>query len=111
MAEQFAWVKCTLPSRGQFYKNADGTPAVPGGVIEVRKLGFNETRELETIEARIHDAEAIVEKLSAEAQSPTHASDAGRLSELFRELTAAQSEVERLFARWQELEALKSGAD
>ncbi len=73
-----------------------------------RKLSYNESRELEGMEKSIHNAEERLAQLTAEAESPLHASDAGKLSELYREITAAQSEVERLFNRWQELEAIKN---
>ncbi len=76
-----------------------------------RKLSYNEVRELETMEATIHQAEQKLAQLSTEAEDPAHATNAGRLTELYREITAAQAEVDRLFARWQELEATKKSLE
>ena len=73
-----------------------------------KKLSFNQQREWDTIEARIAEAETKVKGLEAELLSPAIASNAARIIALADEVTVAQAEVERLFARWAELETLRS---
>jgi ABC transport system ATP-binding/permease protein len=74
-----------------------------------KKLSFNQQREWDTIEARIGEAEAKVKALEGELQSPAIASNAARIMALADEAGAAQGEVDRLYARWAELEALRAG--
>jgi ATP-binding cassette subfamily F protein uup len=73
-----------------------------------KKLSFNLQREWDGIEARIAEAETKVKTLEADLLSPSIASNAARIVALADEVTGAQAEVERLFARWAELEALRS---
>ncbi len=73
-----------------------------------KKLGFNETRELTNMEGGIQKAEAKLLKLQGEASSPDNQSNAAKLSELYEAMAAAQAEVDRLYARWTELETLKN---
>lgn len=72
-----------------------------------RKLGFNETRELAGMEGRIQAAEEKLAQLEKESQLPENLSNSKKLSEIFQAIALAQSEVEQLYARWAELEALK----
>jgi ATP-binding cassette subfamily F protein uup len=73
-----------------------------------RKLSYHEERELQSMEKNIQDAEAALEKLQAEAQSPAHASNAAKLTELYAAVAEAQAKVDALYARWAELEAMKA---
>jgi ATP-binding cassette subfamily F protein uup len=91
-------------------------PSVPSGALRAgadapqrpRKLSFNEQRELEGIEATILAAEEQKAALEAKLSDPaTYATDGASVPRLRAELEAASAEVERLYARWQELEALK----
>jgi ABC transport system ATP-binding/permease protein len=85
--------------------SASPTPAATEPAKKKQKLGYKEARELETMESRIHETEAKLAALSAEAENPANATNAGRLSELYQQITATQAEIERLFERWQELES------
>jgi ATP-binding cassette subfamily F protein uup len=60
------------------------------------------------MEPRIGEAEAKLAALESELQLPEVVSNAPRLVELHEEMTAARAEVDRLYARWAELEALLS---
>ncbi|HEX4416800.1 MAG TPA: ABC-F family ATP-binding cassette domain-containing protein, partial [Kofleriaceae bacterium] len=81
------------------------TPTKPVGP---RKLTFKEARELEAIEATIAAAEDRVTTLEATLSNPGVFKDRPtEVQALIGELDAARAEVERLFARWQELDALK----
>ncbi|MFW6324461.1 MAG: ABC-F family ATP-binding cassette domain-containing protein [Desulfovibrionales bacterium] len=68
------------------------------------KLPYKEQCELNKMETLIAEAEERVEGIQAEMLDPVVASDANRLAELQSELDRAETEVERLFGRWEELE-------
>jgi len=72
-----------------------------------RRLTFKEGRELAGIEDAIATAEAEVAALEATLSDPAVFKDRGpEVQALIARLDAARAEVERLFARWQELDAL-----
>ncbi len=69
-----------------------------------KKLSYLDSREFETIEQRISDAEsALAEKQSLLTDSAV-ARDPKRLENVYRELEQAQSAVDGLYVRWAELE-------
>ncbi|CAN5375246.1 ATP-binding cassette domain-containing protein [soil metagenome] len=70
-----------------------------------KRLTWNEQRELEGMEDSIHRAEAEVEALQAAVADPDVLADHRRSHEAFDKLASAQHEVERLYARWAELDA------
>jgi len=70
-----------------------------------KRLTYNEKREWDGMEQAVLDAEARAESARTMAEDPAIASNASELQERLAELTAAQKEVERLYARWAELEA------
>jgi ATP-binding cassette subfamily F protein uup len=77
---------------------------------KVRKLSYKETRELETIEADIHSAEEKVTTMEAAFADPAFFAKHGhQWQELEAELEAAKQRVTQLYARWEELEAIKAG--
>jgi ATP-binding cassette subfamily F protein uup len=91
--------------------NAAAKPAVeartsPGSR---RKLSYMDQRDWDTIEARIAEAETRLSALQAEQESPEVASHAARLVELEHAIGEARTEVDALYHRWSELEALQSG--
>ncbi|HXJ23835.1 MAG TPA: ABC-F family ATP-binding cassette domain-containing protein [Polyangia bacterium] len=69
-----------------------------------RKLSYMEQREYEGIEAAIAAAETALTQARADSEDPTHASNAARLVELLAAVDARQADVDRLYARWSELE-------
>jgi ATP-binding cassette subfamily F protein uup len=73
--------------------------------VRKRRLGFKEQQELEGIEARIQAMEAARDALREESEHPDHASDAAKLVAVLAALEEKQAEVDRLYARWSELEA------
>jgi ATP-binding cassette subfamily F protein uup len=93
-------------------ERAPKAPAAPASGATApaprKKLSYNLQREWDGMEARIGEAEARLAAVEAEAQRPDVVSDAARLVELDRDATAARAEVDRLYARWAELEALIS---
>ncbi|HEX2688214.1 MAG TPA: ABC-F family ATP-binding cassette domain-containing protein [Kofleriaceae bacterium] len=84
------------------------TAARPAGP---RKLTFKEARELETIEDTIAAAEGRVKTLEATLSDPSVFKDRPtEVGALIADLDAARAEVERLFARWQELDAIQAAS-
>jgi ATP-binding cassette subfamily F protein uup len=88
--------------------NAAGskTPAATSAPAPRRKLSYHDQREWDSIEARIAEAEARLTALRAEQDSPEVVTNHSRLVELEAEIAAAKAEVDRLYARWAELESL-----
>ncbi|HEY7039423.1 MAG TPA: ABC-F family ATP-binding cassette domain-containing protein [Methylomirabilota bacterium] len=70
-----------------------------------KRLGYLEQREWEAMERTILEAEAAVERCRQAAEDPSIASDPAALQERYAALDGARAEVDRLYARWAELEA------
>jgi ATP-binding cassette subfamily F protein uup len=77
----------------------------PGAAPRPRKLGYQDQREWDAMESRILEAEARLEAARAGAADPSVATDHQALQARLEALAAAQLEVERLYARWAELES------
>jgi ATP-binding cassette subfamily F protein uup len=72
------------------------------------KLSFKEQRELEGIEAEILAAEERKAALEAALSEPaTYQKDGAAVAGMRTELEQVSGEVDRLYARWQELEGLR----
>jgi ATP-binding cassette subfamily F protein uup len=97
-------------ARGDRTLEPHGTPATPPhrANLRPRRLGYLEQREWEAIEQAILDAEAVVVTRRKLAEDPAIASNAAALESEHAALLAAQAEVDRLYARWAELEAKRS---
>ena len=70
-----------------------------------KRLRYLEQRELDAMEATILAAEERLAAAQNATEDPAVASDATTLQQRYAELSAAQAEVDRLYARWAELEA------
>jgi ABC transport system ATP-binding/permease protein len=70
-----------------------------------RKLSYLDSRDMETIESRITEAEERLVATRAQLENPDIARDPKRLQEVLRETEEAQDAVDRLYERWAELEA------
>jgi ABC transport system ATP-binding/permease protein len=68
------------------------------------KLSYNEVRELSLMEGKIHTAEAKLKEIQDQSQDPKSATNASLLTRLYTEMAETQSEIDRLYARWAELE-------
>ncbi len=73
-------------------------------------LSYKEQKELEQMEAKILKAEEQVTACQAAANDPAIASSAGDLQTRYAALHDAQADVERLYARWAELEEKRAQA-
>jgi ABC transport system ATP-binding/permease protein len=85
------------------------TPAAPPTSAKGKKVSFKERHEWESMESTIHAAEAKVEKLTRESEDPKNLSNAVECARIMKDLSGAQLELERLYARWAELGTLIQG--
>ena len=83
-------------------------PVPPGQPAKPRKLTFKEQREFDGMEALILAAEERKSALEATLADPATYQKAGAgVAGMRTELDEVTAEVERLYARWQELEAIR----
>jgi len=75
-----------------------------------RRLGYLEQREYDAIEAKIVTAEAALAAATAESERPDNVSNAARLVELLAVVAERREDVDRLYARWAELEEKRAAA-
>jgi ATP-binding cassette subfamily F protein uup len=76
---------------------------------KARKLSYKEAKELETIEAVILEAEQEVARLETAFAAPDfHTRHGHEWEALETKLQSARERVPRLYARWEELERIKS---
>ena len=73
------------------------------------KLSYKFQLELDGMEERILEAEERLAGLTDAVNDPAVVSDPARLAKTCEELESAQSEVDGLYVRWEELEAMKNG--
>jgi ATP-binding cassette subfamily F protein uup len=81
----------------------------PAPLDRPRKLGYLDQREWDEMEGRILEAEARLEACRHAAADPGVAADHQALAARIESLSAAQAEVDGLYARWAELEAKARG--
>jgi ATP-binding cassette subfamily F protein uup len=70
-----------------------------------KKLSWTEAREWEQIEHIVERAEEVLDQKRRQLELPEVVSDPVRLTAAVHEMDSAQAEVDRLYARWAELEA------
>ncbi|MBN9521176.1 ABC-F family ATP-binding cassette domain-containing protein [bacterium] len=84
-------------------------PAAPvPAARKAKKLSFKEQQEWDGMEVTVTTAEEALTTRQAEVEAAATAGHAA-LTDACRKLEEAQAHVERLYARWQELEAKRSG--
>ncbi len=74
-----------------------------------KKLGYREQREWDEMESLILAAEERLSEAGARASDPAVAAIADEVATRYRALDDAQAEVDRLYARWAELEEKRRG--
>lgn len=88
--------------------NAQPKPEKPA---KPRKLSFREQRELEGMEAQIQAVDAEIARIeNLFAQPDFHRTHGTQTDELVGALAAAKAKLAQLYARWEELEAVKVAA-
>jgi len=101
-AEKAAATTASSPS-------APSTEPLQAGSSGRKKLGYKDQREYDAIEETLARAEAALRDARADAERPEHASDHAKLVALLAAVEERQAEVDRLYARWAELEAKLAG--
>jgi ATP-binding cassette subfamily F protein uup len=77
-----------------------------------RKLSFAEARELEGMEVQIHAVDAEIARIEGLFASPDfHRTHATQTNQLMADLATAKESLARLYARWEELDAIKAAAE
>ena len=108
-AEQFAdydqWVVTMKERFSNRASAAKAATAEAKASAKTKKLGYLEQRELDSIEERVAKAEEALTRAEEAAADPAIATDAAALQKRFTELAEARAEVDRVYARWAELEA------
>ena len=77
----------------------------PKNELDPKRLTSKEQRELDAMEAAIHEADQRVEQCARAMEDPEVASDHVETQRRWEELQAAKAHVQTLYARWEELEA------
>ena len=102
-ADYAQWEAARDAAEPAMRKAPDRAPEAPRP--RPKRLGYREQREWDGMERAILDAERAVEACQREVEDPTIASDPTALQQRYAALEAARGEVDRLYARWAELEA------
>jgi len=98
----------TAPKREEFKTPMPDAKPRPA---KSRKLSFKEQRELEGMEARILAVEAEIARIEGVFAAPDfHRTHAPQTNQLTADLSAAKEELGQLYARWEELEAIRAAA-
>src|ERR1039458_3760108 len=94
---------------GALLRDAPTKAAKPG---KPRKRSFAEARELERMEAQILATEEEIVRIEGLFASPDfHRTHATQTNQLVADLAAAKESLARLYARWEELDAIKAVAE
>jgi ATP-binding cassette subfamily F protein uup len=103
--EQWEEAACApAPSK----KGKQAAAPVKAAAAKAKKLSYVEQREWDGLEASVLAAESRLAEARERAEDPAVATDAAALTVRLAEADAAQRELDRLFARWAELEAKRS---
>jgi ATP-binding cassette subfamily F protein uup len=96
-------------NKGAQSRLPDRTNATNATKARPRKLSFKEARELAGIEAQIQAAEAEVARIEGLFADPEFFRKQGaQVNQLTLELDATKETIAKLYARWEELEAIKA---
>jgi ATP-binding cassette subfamily F protein uup len=114
LKEQAAAALPPATERGAPAATGKGRPpaaaeAAPARPRKPGRLNFKEQRELDGIEAEIEAAERRKAEVEAALGAPENHANGQRIRELTVELGTTTAEIERLYARWDALETLRSG--
>jgi ATP-binding cassette subfamily F protein uup len=109
-ADHFQWEEARAARRSAAPRvAADNRPAPERP--RTRRFSYLEQREWDGMEAAVLAAEAAADACRQAAEDPAIASDASTLETRYAALAAARAEVDRLYARWAELDAIRAQAE
>jgi ATP-binding cassette subfamily F protein uup len=103
LAQWEAW----RPTQAAPTRSARAQAPAGGTAAAGKRLSYKDQREWDTIESRITAAESRLAALQVTCEHPATVSDGPRLIALGEEMSAARAEIDALYARWAELEALR----
>ncbi len=86
------------PNTSQKSKGTSGSP-------KPKKLSYKEQKEYDQMEAKILQAETVLETCRVNVEDPAVVTDHIRLQEAYGVLKEAEQKVAKFYARWAELEA------
>jgi ATP-binding cassette subfamily F protein uup len=101
--EQANAQKKASPAKLNPKTNSQGAPPVK------KKLSFKEAKEWEQMEGVVMRAEEVLDEKRSQLEIPEVVGDPARLTLAVQEMDAAQDAVDKLYARWAELEAKQAG--
>ncbi len=105
-AEYFAdYSQASGAAGSQPAEQTDGGLRARRSIEKSKRLSYLEQREFDQMEPAVLEAEERLSEAKQRAEDPAIAAAANALQQRYAELTAAQAEVDRLYARWAELEA------
>jgi ATP-binding cassette subfamily F protein uup len=106
MKQRRAQALLKKPESPSFRKDARA-----GKPIKPVKLSFKDSRELEGMESQILVVEEEIARIESLFATPDfHRTHTGKTTDLMASLSAAKEKLKKLYARWEELEALKTGS-
>lgn len=91
----------SIPSEGPKKNKEKEEKKAP---VVQKKLSYNEKRELEQMEQTILNVEQEIAVLETELEKYTETNNLAKIQEACHKLESAHKELDRLFARWQELD-------
>jgi ATP-binding cassette subfamily F protein uup len=97
-------VAAAVPARAVSESSRLAAPVATSAFAAKKKLSFKETREMETMEQRIAEAEERLHAMQEALRDPAIVNDGARLHKASLELDEARMAVDQLYARWAELE-------
>lgn len=100
-ADYSQWEEAVKMPAGEPPKSKEPSQKIK--TAQVKKLSYKEQKELEGMEQSIQSAEALIADLQTQIDEGKH--NAQTSLDLYQKLGQASSELDRLYARWIELEA------
>jgi len=101
---QWEAARATAPPPPKPAAKPSGGPAAPKPAKDSKRLSYKEKLEWEGMEAKILETEDRLAAAQQAVEDPAVATDPAALQERCNVMEAARVEVERLYARWSELE-------
>jgi ATP-binding cassette subfamily F protein uup len=100
-----SWFKSEQKKAAQAAKASLAATPVMQPKLERRRLSYKEQLEFDKMEATIAAQESELGELEAHAQKPEIVSNSVELLKVTERMGALQAQIEKLYARWAELEA------
>lgn len=106
-AELSQWEQARATRKAAPKPKTASAPAAKEQPAAKKKLSYLEAREYEQIESQVMQAEETLAAHRLDLEKNEVVTDPARLVDVTAKIDAAQAEVDRLYARWSELESRK----